>query len=80
LHKSGPNALLVSNRYYRETDLREVISGFRSSQNDCLFTRPATARAAACHLGGKDVVQPRENRFRKRTGLAEAESAARNCG
>ena len=36
---------------------RELIATFVSSQNDCYFCQASHGAAAACHLGGEEVVQ-----------------------
>lgn len=36
---------------------RELIATYVSSQNDCYFCQTSHGAAAACHLGGSDVVQ-----------------------
>lgn len=36
---------------------RELIATYVSSQNDCYFCQTSHGAAAACHLGGDDVVQ-----------------------
>ncbi len=36
---------------------RELIAAYVSSQNDCYFCQTSHGAAAACHLGGEDVVR-----------------------